>query len=414
MLNSSNAEYKYQQFRDAYSDLSQWISSSLPKYRSELEKILLPVFIYFYLEMIKTYQADKAAKFFEQFYLSDYARDLDMIRNIGELRHMRFNDLQQNLVNGNNIMVVAMSPCAVDLLIGFIEASGHLAIMSVLIKFVHIFTTNNTNGHEPILLSKPDIEIYIHKTIPMTNPDEDQRKDTSLPLPENVRIPFDTSFSSRDLTIAFHAVTGPALCADMFNQYILVGFESSLIKLWDLKEKSSCPLVGHGGSVYALSIYNGESFVSGDVSGEIRLWSIQARACFCIYKGHGFPIWTIRFAPVGHYFVSGGLDKTVRLWATNAQKPLKVLAGHLSDVNVVAFHPSTHFIASGSNDRTVRIWETSSGNCLRIFTGFRAPISALSLSRNALYAGCELGWVKAYDVLGHELLWEHEVGEVVS
>ena len=25
-----------------------------------------------------------------------------------------------------------------------------------------------------------------------------------------------------------------------------------------------------------------------------------------------------------------------------------------------------------------------------------------------------MGWVKAYDVLGHELLWEHEVGEVVS
>ena len=113
-------------------------------------------------------------------------------------------------------MVVAMSPCAIDLLIGFIETSGHLAIMSVLIKFVHIFTATNTKGHEPILLAKPDIDIYIHKPS-MTSPDEDFRKDTTLPLPENSRIPLDTSFSSRNLTIAFHSVTGSALCVDMFN-----------------------------------------------------------------------------------------------------------------------------------------------------------------------------------------------------
>ena len=326
---------------------------------------------------------------------------------------MKSNDFQSNLVNATNRMVVAMSQCAIDLLIGFIETSGHLAIMSVLIKFVHIFTATNTNGHEPVLLAKPDIDIYIHKPS-MVNPDEDFRKDTSLPLPENFRIPFDTTFSSRDLTIAFHSVTGNALCADMFNQYILIGFENSLIKFWDLKEKSTHNFVGPGSSVYAVSIYNGESFVSGDASGEIRLWSFAAKQCLCIYKGHGFPVWTIKYAPVGHYFISGGMDKTIRLWATNSQKPLKVLPGHLSDVNVVTFHPSTHFIASGSNDRTVRIWETSSGNCLRIFSGFRAPIASLSLSKNALYAGDELGFIKAYDVLAHELLWEYETAETVS
>jgi len=173
-------------------------------------------------------------------------------------------------------MVVAMSPCAVDLLIGFIETSGHLAIMSVLIKFVHIFTATNTKGHEPILLAKPDIDIYIHKPT-MSNPDEDFRKDTTLPLPENPRIPFDTTFSSRDLTIAFHSVTGTALCADTFDQYILIGFENSLIKFWDLKSKFTYNYVGHSSSVYGISIFNGESFVSGDASGEIRLWGLSAQ-----------------------------------------------------------------------------------------------------------------------------------------
>ena len=62
----------------------------------------------------------------------------------------------------------------------------------------------------------------------------------------------------------------------------------------------------------------------------------------------------------------------------------------------------------------MRIWETSSGNCLRIFSGFRAPISSLALSKNALYAGCELGFIKAYDVLAHEQLWEYEIAESVT
>jgi len=86
MLNSANAEYSYKKFKDAYTDLVAWIEGSLPKYRCELEKILLPVFISFYLELIRAYESEKAAQFFDLFYLPNYARDLELIRNVDEPR----------------------------------------------------------------------------------------------------------------------------------------------------------------------------------------------------------------------------------------------------------------------------------------------------------------------------------------
>lgn len=48
---------------------------------------------------------------------------------------------------------------------------------------------------------------------------------------------------------------------------------------------------------------------------------------FCVYRGHNFPVWDVKFGPFGHYFASSGADKTCRIWSVERNSPLRVLAG---------------------------------------------------------------------------------------
>ena len=136
----------------------------------------------------------------------------------------------------------------------------------------------------------------------------------------------------------------------------------------------------------------------------VRLWSLHTWTCVVCYKGHLFPIWSVKFSPHGYYFATGSHDKTARLWATDSHQPLRIFAGHYSDVDVnktkvkistcmlcfsiiilfilqvVQFHPNSNYIASGSSDMTIRLWDCVTGNQVRLMTGHKAPIYSLAFS----------------------------------
>lgn len=66
----------------------------------------------------------------------------------------------------------------------------------------------------------------------------------------------------------------------------------------------------------------------------VRLWSLQLWTCLVVYKGHMYPVWDVKFAPIGYYFATSSHDKTARLWATDQYIPLRIFGGHFSDVDV--------------------------------------------------------------------------------
>lgn len=74
-----------------------------------------------------------------------------------------------------------------------------------------------------------------------------------------------------------------------------------------------------------------------------------------MFNGHSFPIWQVKFSPLGQYFVSCSNDRTAKLWYTKQHIPLRIFTGHLSDIDTVEFHPNIHYVATGSNDKQVRL-----------------------------------------------------------
>lgn len=94
-------------------------------------------------------------------------------------------------------------------------------------------------------------------------------------------------------------------------------------------------LVGHSGTVYAVSIsYNGQFLVSASHDTTIRLWAIPVRkvddriSALAIYRGHTRPIWDVKFAPHGYYFASASGDSMAMVWVTPQVTPIRIFKGH--------------------------------------------------------------------------------------
>lgn len=176
-----------------------------------------------------------------------------------------------------------------------------------------------------------------------------------------------------------------AICAEISDDsnLLAVGFSDSLIRIWTLspaklkslkqvselenldKESDDVTLkmmddtntdtkilYGHSGPVYGLSFSPCKDLLlscSEDSTSRfssvflslithpnftVRLWSLLTWTNVVAYKGHCFPVWNVKFSPLGYYFASCSHDRTARLWATDNSNPLRYFVGHFSDVDV--------------------------------------------------------------------------------
>ena len=74
-------------------------------------------------------------------------------------------------------------------------------------------------------------------------------------------------------------------------------------------------LTGHGAQVRTVNFSpNGLRAVTGDVSGEIRVWEIGTRTAIVQLQAHSAQIWTVRFSPDGGKFVSASDDGTAKIF----------------------------------------------------------------------------------------------------
>ncbi|WIA36958.1 hypothetical protein OEZ86_008196 [Tetradesmus obliquus] len=177
--------------------------------------------------------------------------------------------------------------------------------------------------------------------------------------------------------------------------------EELLEELEDLSNQQTMCLVGHSGTVNALSFSVDQQLLfSASSDSTVRLWSTELRKGLAAYRGHVYPVWDVAACPHGSYLVSGGSDRTARLWSTEHARPLRIYAGHQSDVDTVAWHPNSQYIATGSSDRTVRLWDVGTGACVRLMSAQSGCPTCLAFSPDGrqLAAGTEDGSVSVYDL----------------
>ena len=90
-----------QQYLDGYKNLKEWVHSSLDLYKSELERILYPVFVHCYLALVQSSDASTrghAARFAEEF------RDEHALRHRDELNLLQQVTAREHLVSHSYAM----------------------------------------------------------------------------------------------------------------------------------------------------------------------------------------------------------------------------------------------------------------------------------------------------------------------
>lgn len=166
--------------------------------------------------------------------------------------------------------------------------------------------------------------------------------------------------SGKIITKAGDLETPHALTTGKFHPDGLIfatGTSDSMIKIWDLKEKSNVAnFPGHVGQISAISFSeNGYYLATSASDASIKLWDLRKLKNFkTILLDEGYEIKDLSFDSSGSYLAVAGSD--VRIYVTKQWDTLKTFTDHTSLATGVRFGSNSQFILSSGLDRTLKIY----------------------------------------------------------
>ena len=175
--------------------------------------------------------------------------------------------------------------------------------------------------------------------------------------------------------------------------HLASGGSDTSIRLWDLRQPGSPPVVlkGHSSTVTSVSYSpNGARLASGSMDKTVRLWDLrQPSAPAVVLKGHAEVVWSVAFSPDGTRLGSGGDD--IRIWDLRqpGAAPL-VLKGHEKAVRSLAFSPDGTLMASTSYDKTLRLWDLNqtTERPLTFRTDKDIGFTSVAISSDSMWLAC--------------------------
>lgn len=160
--------------------------------------------------------------------------------------------------------------------------------------------------------------------------------------------------------------------------YVYAAMENRSVLKIDTESHETTRLYMHSSTITTLSSSStGSLVVSGDVEGQVRLWSTHAQAKL---RESMFPVWCSAFAPVGGCFVLGYQDSLARLFDATTQRPVRAFVGHSGAVTGARFHPNCALIATSAEDSSIRLWDVRSAEMVRLFVAEKANRGAPAFS----------------------------------
>lgn len=135
------------------------------------------------------------------------------------------------------------------------------------------------------------------------------------------------------------------------------GTSDSLIKIWDLKERSNVAnFPGHSGAVSAMSFSeNGYYLATSADDSVIKLWDLRKLKNFkTITLDEGYIVKDLSFDQTGNYLAVGGTD--VRIYFSKQWENIKTFVDHTALATGVRFAQNASYICSSSLDRSLKIY----------------------------------------------------------
>lgn len=436
--NTNREESKHDINWRAYLALSEWTENSLDLYKPELRRVLYPVFVHLYLDLIVKGMPTKAKAFFEEFAPSHailHTQDLQKLSMVSLPSHLTDNELAKAF--RANKYSIKVSRTTFDLLVYFlheIEESGGSIIIRIINQYLKANITtvrpsrfdneivaDSEEGLPGLVDAQTELDTFNSQPVKLGKMplDPDFEKDVEMVLErrdnENKELHADSKVELPSLVAEFHKLNEKEAdspqrailplpqykTADILAEVRAVTDAQNRIKVGPLQASlpSVCMYTFHNShdDLNAIEFSNDSTLVAGGFSDSfIKLWSLKGDKLQSLLReeepstskrliGHSGSIYGLSFSPDNRYLLSSSEDKTVRLWSMDTHTGLVSYKGHNHPVWDVKFNPFGHYFATASHDQTARLWSCDHIYPLRIFAGHLSDVDTLSWHPNGTY-----------------------------
>ncbi|CCG83766.1 protein of unknown function [Taphrina deformans PYCC 5710] len=415
-------------YQHAYNLLRDWTEASLDIYKPELRKVLFPIFVHSFLDLVNKGHTDAAKEFFDS--IKDehsvlHGYDIRNLLGVTLPSHLEDNALAQ--LYRHNKYRICLSRTTFDLLLNFMfenEAEGGAIIMRLLNQYIEIQAVPGRPGqgtvvHEGIKghnVSQVDEfnsanlklgEMAMDKDMQMDIEMELQHEDEELAKAGGPAI---LSASEPSLAEDFKNIKkeakddGPSRDMIPFPPYKGIDILGEIENVKNARKRLHVgPLPASLPSVCMYTFHNThDNLHCADISSDssmiaagfgesyVKIWSIREKSrgrdiprTTKRMVGHSGPVYGITFSPDNRYVLSSSEDKSARLWSVDTQTALVAYKGHNAPVWDVAFGPFGHYFATASHDMTARLWSCDHIYPLRIFAGHLSDVDVVTFHPNS-------------------------------
>ncbi|XP_071920810.1 transcription initiation factor TFIID subunit 5 isoform X4 [Coffea arabica] len=434
---SSELENNPAQYHEGYGKLRSWAYSSLDLYKHELLRVLYPVFVHCFMDLIAKGHIQEARTLFNSFredHEMMHARDLQKLEGVLSPSHLEEMEFAHSLRQSKfNIKICQYS---YDLLLQYLHKTQSVVMLGLINEHINfqvspgqptsisddaeVVTFMGSGQDATNLINQKEIhwglledslEERLEKAgalVPDSakvdgearegeveenkkRPYEGGKQGASLKKSKKDKVATATGKASRVETSTVSVA--PRVKPELTLPSIPAEVEHSILE--DLRNRvqlSSAALPSISFYTF-INTHNGLNCASISQDGSLVAGG---------FSDSSLKVWDM--AKLGQQ------TGYVRLWSTNLNTNLVCYKGHnypVWDVQCLQWHVNCNYIATGSSDKTVRLWDVQSGECVRIFIGHRSMILSLAMSPDGRY-------MASGDEDGTVMMWELASGRCIS
>lgn len=134
-----NSDSVAARYREAYGRLRSWVHSSLDLYKNELLRILYPVFVHSFLELVSKGHLNESRQFFSMFreeHEQLHVHDLQKLEGISSPQHLQENELARTFLD--NKISTRLCQYSFELLLRFLHGAGLMLMLAIVNEHVNL------------------------------------------------------------------------------------------------------------------------------------------------------------------------------------------------------------------------------------------------------------------------------------